>query len=94
MKRHSSGLLKKIRAGKVNYSEPPNRREPMKERLWKTLRNIANLEKPSVTRQINGSDAEELCDLNLVEAIGSGNYRITDKGKEALREADSNGKVK
>jgi hypothetical protein len=66
----------------------------MKERLWKTLRNIADREKPNITRQINVGDAEELCDLNLVEAIGSGNYRLTDKGKEALREADSNGKVK
>jgi hypothetical protein len=66
----------------------------MKERLWKTLRNIADLGKPNTTRQINVGDAEELCDMNLVEAIAPGNYRITDKGKEALREAGSNGKVK
>jgi hypothetical protein len=66
----------------------------MKERLWKTLRNVADLEKPNTTRQINVDDAEKLCDLNLVEAVDSGGYRITEKGKQALRETDSNGKAK
>jgi hypothetical protein len=66
----------------------------MRERLWKTLRNIADLEKPNTTRQINVDDAEKLCDLNLVEAVGSGGYQITEKGKQALREADSNSKAK
>lgn len=60
----------------------------MKERLWKTLRKIADLEEPNVTRYINVGDAEELCDLNLVEAVGVNRWRITSKGKEALREAD------
>jgi uncharacterized protein YjhX (UPF0386 family) len=52
------------------------------DRLIETLRAICD---SAHHAQIHLRDAEQLCNLRLVEADGGTNYRITAKGREVLR---------
>jgi hypothetical protein len=59
-------------------------------RQSETLRDIRYLEMSGCDREIDASEAQELCDLALVEkqAATKPCWRLTAKGWEALRQAE------
>jgi hypothetical protein len=63
----------------------------LNSRQSETLRDIRYLENDGRDREIDASEAQELCDLALVEKqepATKPRWRLTSKGRDALRKAE------
>lgn len=61
----------------------------LNSRQSETLRDIRYLEMSGRDREINDNEAQELCNLALVEKkLATRHWRLTAKGRKALRKAE------